>query len=164
MNFISIFVAALIPLVVGAIWYNKKVLGKAWMNASGITEEQIQSGNMAVIFGLTYLFGLFAALTLSSMVIHQYSIFSLMVSEPGFGEAGTEATKFYEEVMARLGDRHRTFGHGALHGGSAAITFALPILGIIAMFEKRNWKYVAIHTGYWFVTLLLMGGLMAAWK
>ncbi len=164
MNLAAIFVAAIIPLIIGAIWYNKNVLGKAWMNASGITEEQIQSGNMAVIFGLTYLFGLFAAFTLSSMVIHQYSVYSLMVSEPDFMQPGAESTLFFEHIMERLGDRHRSFGHGALHGGAAAITFALPVLGIIAMFEKRNWKYVAIHTGYWFVTFLLMGGLMAAWK
>ena len=56
-NWIAIAVSALIPLVIGAIWYNPKVLGKAWMQASGVTEEQVQSGNMLVIFGLTYVFG-----------------------------------------------------------------------------------------------------------
>jgi hypothetical protein len=53
MNWIAIAVSALLPLVVGAIWYNPKVLGKAWMQASGVTEEQVQTGNMLVIFGLT---------------------------------------------------------------------------------------------------------------
>lgn len=62
MNWIAIAVSALLPLVVGAIWYNPKVLGKAWMQASGVTEEQVQTGNMLVIFGLTYVFGLLASL------------------------------------------------------------------------------------------------------
>ena len=54
-----LFVAALIPLITGAVWYNPKVFGNAWLKTSGLTEEEAQSGNMAVIFGLSYVFGLF---------------------------------------------------------------------------------------------------------
>ena len=39
--------------VVGMIWYGG-LFGKAWQKASGVTDEQAQSGNMAVIFGLCF--------------------------------------------------------------------------------------------------------------
>ena len=39
--------------VVGMIWYGG-LFGKAWQKASGVTDEQAQSGNMALIFGLCF--------------------------------------------------------------------------------------------------------------
>lgn len=130
MNWIAILVSALIPLVVGALWYNPKVLGKAWMQASGVTEEQVQNGNMLVIFGLTYVFGLLASFTLSFLVIHQGHLYSILMNEPGFGEEGSEIMLYVGEFMANYGDNFRTFKHGALHGLMTGITFAFPIIAI----------------------------------
>lgn len=31
---------------------------------------------------------------------------------------------------------------------------------INALFERRGFKYIAIHTGYWLITLAIIGGLM----
>lgn len=39
--------------VVGAIWYGA-IFGKAWQSAAGLSDEDVQTGNMAVIFGLTF--------------------------------------------------------------------------------------------------------------
>ena len=39
----------------------------------------------------------------------------------------------------------------------------LPVLSIIAMFEKKSVKYVAINAGYWVVTLAIMGGIICQW-
>ena len=36
MNFGILFAVALVPLLLGMIWYNEKVFGKAWMESSGI--------------------------------------------------------------------------------------------------------------------------------
>jgi hypothetical protein len=57
--------------------------------------------------------------------------------------------------------RHLHFGHGLLHGGMFALLFIGPIFWINALFERRNWKYMLIHTGYWVVSLALMGGIEA---
>ena len=43
MNWLAILVSALIPLIIGAIWYHPKVFGTAWMHATGITEDKIKS-------------------------------------------------------------------------------------------------------------------------
>lgn len=52
---IACSLAGLLSLVLGFIWYHPKVLGTAWMEEAGLTEEKIQSGNMLVTFGLTFL-------------------------------------------------------------------------------------------------------------
>ncbi|MEM9501638.1 MAG: DUF1761 domain-containing protein [Pseudomonadota bacterium] len=49
--------------VVGAIWYGV-IFGKAWQKAASMSDEDIQSGNMAVIFGLTFLFEMLIAMVL----------------------------------------------------------------------------------------------------
>lgn len=57
--------AALFPLLFGFIWYNPKILGKAWMDSAGLTEEKMKGANMILIFGLTYLFSFFVAISLN---------------------------------------------------------------------------------------------------
>ena len=34
-------VAALVPLLIGSIWYNPKVFGTAWMKATGFTDDKL---------------------------------------------------------------------------------------------------------------------------
>lgn len=38
-NYLSILVAAIVSMVIGAIWYSKPVFGKAWMKESGFTAK-----------------------------------------------------------------------------------------------------------------------------
>ena len=162
-NFFIFPLASIIPLVVCAIYYNPKVAGNLWMEVSGTSEEKAQSGNMAIIFGLAYLFSLFIALTMGGIVIHQTAIQSLLVTESGFGEAGSEVQTYFEEFLKMYGDKDRTFSHGAFHGAFAGILFAWPIIGTIALFERKGWKYTAVHTVYWVISLALMGGVVAAY-
>ncbi|MEL6528329.1 MAG: DUF1761 domain-containing protein [Pseudomonadota bacterium] len=49
--------------IVGAIWYGV-LFSKAWQNAAGMSDEDVQSGNMAVLFGLTLLFEMLIAMVL----------------------------------------------------------------------------------------------------
>ena len=161
-NFVIFFVAALVPMVIGFIWYNPNVFGKAWMDASGVTEEQAKSGNMPVIFGVSYVLSLFLAFGLYSVVIHQAGLFSLLVGEPGFADAGSEINTYFSDFMAKYGTKHRTFGHGALHGAIGGFLTALPIIGTNALFERKGFKYIWVNVGYWIVTITLMGGVICA--
>ncbi|MEM9929240.1 MAG: DUF1761 domain-containing protein [Bacteroidota bacterium] len=156
--------AALVPMVVGAIWYNEKVFGRAWMNASGVTDDMINSGNMAKIMGFSLLFALMLSFFMPSLVTHQMGLFGLMGAEPDFMVPGSAATTEFEALMAKYGDRHRTFGHGAMHGAMAGVFMALPIIGIISLFERRGWRYRLIQGGYWTVTLAIMGAIICGWK
>ncbi len=157
-NFYMFFIVALIPLVVGAIYYHPKAVGNAWMKTNGFTEESLQGGNMMLILGLAYLFSFMISFFLPGMVIHQTSTFSLLV--PEVLESGSAVQESFNTFMGEFADRHRTFSHGALHGGVTAIFFVLPLIAINALFERRGWKYVLIHFGYWFISLLLMGAVL----
>jgi hypothetical protein len=115
---------------------------------------------MAKIFALTYLFGVFISFGLSAIVIHQFHILSIFVNDPGAQTPGSETDTFIKNFMAEHGSKFRTFKHGAFHGTLAALFLALPITGIIALFERKSAKYVLIHTGYWIVTMALIGGVL----
>lgn len=161
-NFPIILASALIPLVVGFVWYNPKVLGTAWMKVADMNEEKMQGANMALIFGVTYLLSVFLGVALNFMVIHQFHVGSILMNEPGFGDPNSEIGQYFAAFMENYGNNFRTFKHGALHGTIGAITLALPVLGINALFERKGFKYIALNTGYWIVSFAIMGGIICA--
>ena len=83
-NFIVVLLTALILMIIGSIWYNPKLLGNAWMREAGISQEQIKSGNMAKILGFSFFFSFFLAFALQFMVIHQWHLNSIIMSEPDY--------------------------------------------------------------------------------
>jgi hypothetical protein len=56
-----------------------------------------------------------------------------------------------------------TTAWGAAAGGLAAIWVACGI-GTVALFERRPFAYTAINGGYWFVSLVVMGAILGAWR
>lgn len=159
-NFLTTAVAALAPLVMGFIWYGPMLFKKAWMKEMGFTEESLKGGNMALIFGLSYVLSFLMAFVLQTLVIHQFGAQSVLMGEPGFAEETGEAFTYFQDFMATYGDRFRTFGHGALHGTMIGLLIGLPIMGTNALFERKSLKYALINAGYWTVTLALMGGIL----
>ena len=158
---IPFLLAALIPMVVGFIYYSDLVAGKAWMNANGFKREDLEGGNMALILGLSYVFALLLTLPVYQMSVHQTGFASTLAMIEGFGVPGSDIQNYIDSFMELHGDRHRTFGHGVLHGGMiGGLCIALPLIGINALFERRGWKYIAIHVVYWMITLGLMGGVL----
>lgn len=157
-NFLAILAAAVSALVVGFVWYNPKVFGNAWMKAAGMTDEQVKGGNMAKIFGLALLFAIMLAFSLQGMTIHQMGAMSMV------GGDVENALPSYQAFMDDYGNAFRTFKHGAFHGVLAGIFIALPILGTNALFDRKGAKYIFINSGYWIVTLAIMGGIICGWK
>ncbi len=162
LNWLIILSTGLIPLVVGSVWYNPKVFGTVWMKASGMTVEKAQNGNMPVIFGVTLLLGVMLASMIPSIVIHQTHYYSIFMNDPGMMDANSEISKSIQAFMDVNGSNFRTFKHGTLHGTLAALFFAMPVIGIFGLFEGKGRNYIFVHTGYWIVTLALMGGLVCA--
>jgi hypothetical protein len=159
-NFLTTGIAALIPLVIGFIWYGPMLFQNAWMKEMGFTKESMQGGNMALIFGLSYVLSFLMAFVLQTLVIHQFGAQSVLMGEPGFTEGTGEAFVYFQDFMTQYGDRFRTFGHGALHGAMIGLLIVLPVMGTNALFEKKSFKYVMINAGYWTVTIALMGGVL----
>ena len=63
-NWLAIVLAAACGFIVGGIWYGP-VMGKKWMGAVGLTEDQIKEGNMGLIYGGAFAFSLLASWTLA---------------------------------------------------------------------------------------------------
>ncbi|MCB0620790.1 MAG: DUF1761 domain-containing protein [Saprospiraceae bacterium] len=164
LNLIAILVAALVPTVIGFIWYNPKVLGTAWMKAADMTEEKMKGANMGVIFGVSLVLSFLLAAFLNSIVVHQNNVYSILINEPGFGDPNSEIGMWLADFMAKYGNNFRTFQHGAFHGALAGLLLVLPVLGTNALFERKGFKYIAVNTGYWIVTLAIMGGIVCAWQ
>lgn len=157
-NILALLVAAVSALAVGFVWYNPKVFGNAWMQAADMTEEKMKGANMGKIFVLALLFSFLLAFALQFLTIHQTGAFSMV------GGDIENALPSYQAFMDDYGNAFRTFKHGALHGVIAGVFIALPILGTNALFERKGAKYIFINSGYWIVTLALMGGIICAWK
>lgn len=150
---------ALIPMIIGSIYYSPKVAGNAWMKTNGFTEESLEGANMAVILGISYVLSIFISMAMAQLCIHQGGVAQLMM--PEMLESGSAAQTTFNDLMNTYGHKYRTFGHGALHGFFSTIFFILPIIAINAMFERRGWKYVWIHVGYWAISLSLIGGIVS---
>ena len=165
-NMIAVALAELIPLLIGFVWYHPKVLGNAWMNASGLTEGDLKGGNMALIFGISLILSFLLAFEMNFITVHQYHVYSAMMdmaNPQALDDPSSVLGMDYAAFMDKYGMNFRTFKHGALHGLLTGIFFILPVLGINALFERKGWKYILINVGYWSLCLVLMGGIVCGW-
>ena len=157
----TLALAAVIPMILGFIWYNPKVFGTAWLSSIGKTQEEMQKGfNPAIAFPLAYVFSFFLALALNFIVIHQWHLGSMVLGQPGYNDPNSPLGMQLADLYHRYGHNYRTFRHGAFHGTLAGITFALPIVATNAIFERRGFKYAALTAGYWIVNCMLMGAFI----
>ena len=69
MSWIAIIVAAAAGFFVGGLWYGP-LFGKAWMKERGFTEEELKEGNMALIYGTTFLLSIVSAIFLGHLLAH----------------------------------------------------------------------------------------------
>lgn len=168
MQILPFIVTALVPMLMGFIWYHPKLFGDAWMRAAGLTEEQLKSGKMALIFGISFVASLLLTVGMNTIAIHDNFISGALyyiTNGTMNPEAGSEPAKWLEYYNANLAASNHTFKHGAFHGFLIAGLFiVLPVLTTGALFERKNFKYIAINAGYWIVTLSLMGGIAASWR
>ncbi|MEW4467455.1 DUF1761 domain-containing protein [Parasphingorhabdus sp. JC815] len=66
-NWLAIVLAALCGFLVGGIWYGP-VMGKKWLGAVGLSEDEVNSGNMALIYGGAFILSLVS----SAMLAHLF--------------------------------------------------------------------------------------------
>jgi hypothetical protein len=73
-NWIEVALCAVSSLVLGGIWYSPPVFAKPWQRAAGLSDEQVASGNMAVIFGGAFLLSLVAALVFAMFLGNEMAL------------------------------------------------------------------------------------------
>lgn len=156
-NFIALLLAAFSSLVVGFIWYNPKVFGTIWMREAGIQFDDAKKPNMGLILFGAFVYAFFIAFIIQFLVIHQYGVLGVVGGNPN-----NEAYKVF--MTQENQNAFRTLKHGALHGFMSGLFFALPVVGVGAIFERRSFKYVLVSGGYWVVTCMIMGAIICAMK
>lgn len=67
-NIPAVIVAALLPFILGGLWYSPLMFGNAWMKENGLSEEELAKGNKAKIFGLSFLFFLLMSANLAGFL------------------------------------------------------------------------------------------------
>ena len=139
-NLLSVAIAALIPMIMGFIYYHPKVMGSAWMKANGFTAESMGTGPKPVLYLVALVFSFILAFRLCMDVI-----------APG-------------QDVAPDGHSYITFQHGMAHGAINTLFILLPVFGTMAIFERRSWNWVFVNLGYWGVTLMIMQGILSAWR
>ncbi|MDQ1160801.1 hypothetical protein QE422_001169 [Chryseobacterium sp. SORGH_AS 447] len=155
-NYWAVFTAALIPLMLGFLWYHPKVFGKIWMQEVGLTDAQMK-GAMAGVFVFTVILSFLMGFFLQYVTIHQFGAVGMI------GGDEMNANPSYHAFMKDYGTAYRSLGHGALHSLMAGVLFVFPIMAINAMFERKSWKYTMINTGYWTLCITIMGGIICGW-
>ena len=80
-NFLTIALAALIPLIIGFIWYGPLLFQKPWMKQLGLKKESLKEKNAILIFTLSYVFSFFIAFFLQFIVICFY-FFDFLIMNP----------------------------------------------------------------------------------
>ncbi len=160
-NYWVIFVAAIVPAVVGALWYSPLLFGKFWQRDANLTDEKLKEANMPLLMVLSYVFSCLIAFGLMGLCNHEIGVVQLYSSLEGFDEVGSAAQTDFQNVLLRVKGLHgNSFGHGVLHGVIAAISLAFPIVAIQGMFNRKSWKSIWLHTGYWVISFAIMGGLV----
>ncbi|GMM93449.1 DUF1761 domain-containing protein [Qipengyuania sp. MTN3-11] len=63
-NWVAVVIAALAGFLVGGLWYGP-IMGRRWMAAIGLTEEDMKSADAGKLYGFTFLLALLASWTLA---------------------------------------------------------------------------------------------------
>jgi len=158
-NFWINFIIALIPLAVGAVWYGP-LFGKPWQRESGVSDAQLADTNALKLYGLFYLYSFLFVTFLPTLVMHQTGLSGLFGMLPEWSESGSALWHDLNVLDEKYGmyTRHLHFGHGAIHGIMGALFIVAPVICIHGLFERKSWKFMLIHVGYWIVIMALMGG------
>lgn len=118
LNWWAIIVASVSAFVLGGLWYSRMMFGNAWMKVAGMTEETVQQGNPAKIFGGAFVLTLIAAINLA--------MFLGPKSDLAFGIAAGAATGI-GWIMPAFGVvyffEHRPARQWFINGGYWVVTF-----------------------------------------
>jgi hypothetical protein len=68
LNWLAVLAAAASTFALGGLWYSKALFGRAWMSVNNLTEADLAQGNMAKIFGLSFVFAVIMAANLAAFL------------------------------------------------------------------------------------------------
>jgi len=158
-NLLIVVATGLIPMILGMVWYNPSLFGTAWLNETGMTQDDMKANQKPLKFLLGFICNVLLAFGLFTLVTHEFSILGLVGGDPELLKPGTTGGAF----LAEYGGSFARFSHGAVHGIFATILVAIPFIGHQCLWSGKSFKFFLIDVGFWLVCMVLMGGVIAQW-
>jgi hypothetical protein len=133
-NYLAVFVAAVVSMILGFAWYSPLILGKPWMKAKGFTSESLKKAQekMGKMYALSFVVALITAYVLSHVMTLSQSFFGYPILQTGL------TTAFW-----------------------MWLGFVMPVQLMGAIFGDKNFKLFGIDTGYQLVSLIGMAVAIA---
>lgn len=141
-NYLAVVGAAVIAIVLGFLWYGP-LFGRAWMKSMGMDMDEMKAkakGDKKMQMAMMRSYGI---MMLSSLVMAFVLAHSLYFASAVLQISGIPAA-FQAAVWNWLG-------------------FIAPVSLGGVLWENKTWKWWAITSGYYLVSLFLMGSLLSYW-
>ena len=137
LNHLAILASVAASFALGALWYGP-LFGKVWARAMGFPEEQRPTGAEIARGSVLNLIG---ACLMAFVLAHDVAV--------------------WHPSSWNLGPDKAPFVYGFFAGFFNWLGFVLPILLNGPAFERKSWKVFGIAAGYQFLSLQLMGMILA---
>lgn len=135
-NYLAVVVAAVASMVLGFVWYGP-LFGKPWMAMMGFTKEGMEAAKtkgMTMNYVLMALGSLVMAFVLSHVLVFAMA---------------------YMKVSG--------WGAGVSTGFWNWLGFILPVVMGDQLWGGKSWKLLPITAGYYLVSMVMMGVILAVW-
>lgn len=134
-NWLAVIVAAIANMAIGFAWYSDGLFGKHWRKLSGVSEGKPTQDWMIKMMVL----GMAGALLTAYVLSHD--------------------TAFAQSYLGTTG-----VALGAMTGFWNWLGFMFPISLSGYLYEKKPIELVCINTGFWLVSTVVMGIIIAVWQ
>ena len=135
-NLLTVIGAAAAAIVLGFLWYGP-VFGKKWTQESGLTEDKMNAAK-AKGMGKTY-----AIMVVSTIIMSYVLAHSLLFANTYLNTSGVSA--------------------GLQAGFWNWLGYVAPVSLGAVLWDGKSWIYWFITAGYYLVSLLVMGVILALW-
>lgn len=137
-NYLTVVAAATASTVIGMAWYGF-LFNKQWVALMGWTPQEIEAAKAKAAARRSYLVAAVGSLVMAYVLAH-----SLIFASAYFNASG--------------------FSAGLTAGFWNWLGFVAPVTLGAVLWEGRPWKLWILNNGYWLVSLLAMGVILALWQ
>ncbi len=132
-NYLAVLIASIGALGLGFLWYSPLLFGIAWMKEKGLTQEKLNKAKegMQKLYALTFVASLVTAYVLSHVMALSQNVY-----------------------------RYPNLVTGFSSGFWMWLGFIMPVQLTAAIFGDKNWKLLAIDTGYQLASIVTMGVIL----
>ena len=138
-NFLAILVCAVVNMALGFMWYGP-LFGKTWTDMMGWSKEQMEAGRikMQKEGWKTYLLAFLSSLVMA-LVLAKFLFF---------------ASTYFNMSGIKI---------GMVAGFWSWLGFVAPVTLSFVLWEGKSWKLWLLTNGYYLLSLLIMGSILAVW-